>query len=447
MKVSQLLLFGMLFFGISASAQQTNLSLNEAVSIALSKSDEVNLANTKVETRHYDLQTVKNNQYPDVKISGQYLRLTNADVNLKSSQEANADPDAEPASSPKVNQLILGQANVSMPIFSGFKLKNSIKASENLYKAEQSNAEHSKEQIAMRVVQYYADLYKVQQSVGLFKESLKSGQQRVADFEAMEKNGLIARNDLLKAQLQLSRYQLSLDEAEKNVRLINYQLVTLLKLPAETQIVVSPDNIDKDLFSRTVKTEAEALQARKDLEALGFSKEAAEANIKVAKSNYFPAFSLVGGYAFLDVQNVVRVENAMNVGVGLSYNLSSIFKNVKEVKAAKSRALEVETQRLILTDRIKTEIVAAREDYELSLKQDKVYTEAVAQADENYRIVKDKYDNGLSDTNDLLEADVEDLSAKINQAYAKANVVLKYYELLDVSGQLTQSFTLDQQPN
>ena len=442
MKVSQLLLFGMLFFGISASAQQTNLSLNEAVSIALSKSDEVNLANTKVETRNFDLQTVKNNQYPDVKISGQYLRLTNADVNLKSSQEANNDPDAEPASSPKVNQMILGQANVSMPIFSGFKLKNSIKASENLYKAEQSNAEYSKEQIAMRVVQYYADLYKVQQSVGLFKESLKSGQQRVTDFQAMEKNGLIARNDLLKAQLQLSRYQLSLDEAEKNVRLINYQLVTLLKLPAETQIVVSPDNIDKDLFSRTVKTEAEALQARKDLEALGFSKEAAEANVKVAKSNYFPAFSLVGGYAFLDVQNVVRVENAMNVGVGLSYNLSSIFKNAKEVKAAKSRALEVETQRLILTDRIKTEIVSAREDYDLSLKQDKVYNEAVTQADENYRIVKDKYDNGLSDTNDLLEADVEDLSAKINQAYAKANVVLKYYELLDVSGQLTQSFNL-----
>ena len=442
MKVSQLLLFGILLIGISASAQQTNLSLNEAVSIALSKSDEVNLANTKVETRNYDLQTVKNNQYPDVKISGQYLRLTNADVNLKSSQEANADPDAEPAASPKVNQLILGQANVSMPIFSGFKLKNSIKASENLYKAEQSNAEHSKEQIAMRVVQFYADLYKVQQSVGLFKESLKSGQQRVTDFQAMEKNGLIARNDLLKAQLQLSRYQLSLDEAEKNVRLINYQLVTLLKLPAETQIVVSPDNIDKDLFSRTVKTEAEALQARKDLESLGFSKEAAEANLKVAKSNYFPAFSLVGGYAFLDVQNVVRVENAMNVGVGLSYNLSSIFKNDKEVKAAKSRALEVETQRLILTDRIKTEIVSAREDYDLSLKQDKVYTEAVAQADENYRIVKDKYDNGLSDTNDLLEADVEDLSAKINQAYAKANVVLKYYELLDVSGQLTQSFNL-----
>ncbi len=445
MKISKLLLLGMVLSVISAHAQQpTTLSLNDAVAMALSKSDEVKLAKTKAVTRSYDLESVKNNRYPDVKISGQYLRLAKADINLKSTQEATSDPDATPPSSPKVNQLMLGQANVTMPLFSGFRLKNSIMASEKLYEAELANADYTREEIAMRVVQYYAELYKVQKSVELFTESLKSGQQRVTDFQAMEQNGLIARNDLLKAQLQLSRYQLSLDEAQKNIRLLSFSLNTLLKLPLDTQIVVNPDNVDKDLFSRSVKTEAEALQLRKDLIALGLTQEAAEANIKVAKANYFPSVSLVGGYTALDLQNVVRVENAMNVGVALSYNLSSIFKNSKDVNAAKSRALEVNQQQLILTDHIKMEIVGAREEYELAVKQDLVYQEAVGQADENYRIVKDKYDNGLSDTNDLLEADVEDLSAKINQAYAKANLVLKYYELLDASGQLTQSFNFTQ---
>ena len=99
-----------------------------------------------------------------------------------------------------------------------------------------------------------------------------------------------------------------------------------------------------------------------------------------------------------------------------------------------------EAQQLILTDKIKNDIVAARENYDLSLKQDEVYGQAVQQAGENYRIVKDKYDNGLADTNDLLEADVENLSAKINQAYAKANVALKFYELLDATGQLNDTF-------
>lgn len=441
MKSNPFLFAAIFLFGICAinAQEKTTLSLNEAVNIALAKSDEVNLANSKVNTKSYELESVKMNQYPDLKISGQYLRLTNADIRLRSSQETE-DPDAEPTTSPKVNQLILGQANVTMPIFSGYKLRNSIKASENLYQSELANASYSKEEMAMKVVQYYADLYKAQKSVELFKESLKSSEQRVIDFKAMEQNGIIARNDLLKAQLQVSNTQLSLADAEKNVRLINYYLVTLLKLSPETQIEVSPDNVDPKLFSFAVQTENEALESRKDMQALLFAEKATEANIKVARSNYFPAVSFLAGYTALDLQNVVRVENAMNVGIGLSYNLSSIFKNGKEVKVAKSRNEEIKHQEAILTDYIKTQMVQAKENYTLSVKQDQVYTEAVAQASENYRIVKDKYDNGLSDTNDLLEADVEELGAKINLAYAKANVVLKYYELLEAAGQLTQSF-------
>jgi hypothetical protein len=50
---------------------------------------------------------------------------------------------------------------------------------------------------------------------------------------------------------------------------------------------------------------------------------------------------------------------------------------------------------------------------------------AVEQSSENYRIIKDKYDNGLSDTNDLLEADVEQLSSKINKALAIPNKILR----------------------
>lgn len=445
MKIIKVIYLGVLLFGISvAQAQQkTSLSLNEAVKIAVTQSNEAILADTKVNTKDFEVQTVKNNRYPDLKISGQYLRLANADVKLKSSTEASDDPDSEPASAPKVNQLIFGQASVTMPIFSGFKLKNSVVVSENLYKSEKANAIHSKEETAMRVVQYYADLYKVQKSVELLRESLKSSQQRVTDFTAMEKNGIIARNDLLKAQLQTSRVQLSLDEAEKNERIINYYLVTLLKLSADTRLEISPDNIDAGVFNMTLNSESQALESRKDLEALRFAQKATEAQIKVAKADYYPSFSLTGGYIALDLQNVVRVENAMNIGVGISYNLSSIFKNGKDVKVAKSRSLEVLQQQAVLTDEIKGEVVKAREDYELSIKQDKVYNEAVGQADENFRIVKDKYDNGLSDTNDLLEADVEDLNTKINLAYSKANIVLKYYELLEASGQLTQSFNIN----
>ena len=437
MKSNTLLMVMIFFLGISTlSAQEkTSMSLRDAVSLSLEKSDEVGLANTKVTTKGYELSTVKNAQYPDFKIAAQYLRLTNAEI----TQKTGGDPSGS-SEIPTVNQLLLGQANMNLPVFAGFKLRNNVVVSSNLYEAEKANAIYTQEEIAIRVISYYAELYKSQKSVELLKENIKSSQQRVTDFKAMEENGIIARNDLLKSQLQVSKIQLSLDEAEKNVRMINYYLVQLLKLSPETIIEVSPDNIDQNLFENTLYSEDEALDNRKDLEAVHFLEKASESGIKVARSGYFPTIGLVAGYIALDLHNFVTVANALDFGVGINYNLSSLFKNGKEVKAAKSRAMETQKQALILTDNIKSQIMNANEEYQLSLKQEKVYDESVVQANENYRIVKDKFDNGLSDTNDLLEADLQYLSTQINQADAKANVALQYYELLNASGQLLKSF-------
>ena len=68
-----------------------------------------------------------------------------------------------------------------------------------------------------------------------------------------------------------------------------------------------------------------------------------------------------------------------------------------------------------------------------------MYEKAQLQATENYRIVLDKYNNGLSNTNDLLEANVEQLQAKINYTISTSDILQKYYELQFQKGKLTQS--------
>jgi len=414
------------------------MSLKEAITLVITNSNEVALANTRVKTSQLEMETVKNNKYPSATISGQYLRLTSANVksNLGS---GNSDPNAAPSTSPEVSQLILGQANVSMPIFSGFKIKNSIQASENLYKSETFKASHTKEQLALEVVELFAGLYQAQETVKLFEENLKSAHQRATDFSAMVDNGLLARNDLLKSQLQESNIQLSLDNALKNVTIINYQLVTLLKLPENTSIDIDIETVKSDM----AQTQLLTLNAqRNDLEALNFLEKASESNIKIAKSGYYPSISLVGGYIAFDLKDVLSVNNAMNFGVGLSYDLASIFKNGKNVKLAQSKTEQSKHAIAILSNKIKEETHEAQENYNLSLKQNKVYTLAVEQSEENYRIVKDKYDNSLSTTNDLLEADVLQLQSKINLALSQADIALKYYQLQFASGKLINSFNL-----
>ena len=438
MKIKTQLLIVILFLGVTIGQAQERkiLSLKEAILLVTTNSNEAVLANMKVNTSKLEMETVKNNQYPNLKISGQFLQLTNANIDSKIKLGGSSSQSAEPI---KVSQLFLGQANVSMPLFNGFKLKNSIAASENLYKAETANSSNTKEQLGIYVVELFAKLFQSQQTATLIEDNLKSAQQRSKDFSAMVENGLMARNDLLKAQLQESNIQLSLDTAKKNANIINYQLVTLLQLPENTQIDIDIETVKSDMAKNQNR---ETNGQRNDLEALSYQQKASEAGIKIAKSGYYPSLALVGGYLAFDLKDVITVTNAMNVGVGLSYDLASIFKNGKEVKLAKSKSEQTKTAVTILTNKIKEETHEAQENYALTLKQNLVYRQAVEQATENYRIVKDKYDNSLATTNDLLEADVQQLQTKINLALSEADIALKYYQLQFASGKLINSFNL-----
>jgi outer membrane protein TolC len=438
MKISPLFVFGILCWGTSTVSAQgrTYLKLEDAVQLAWTKSNEISLATSKVATKKYELQASKNNQYPDLKLSGQYQRLTAANIDLQANSGGGGLPSGP------VDQLLLGQVTASVPVFAGFKIQNNINLRDYLYQAENANSVQSKEDIALKVVSYYASLYKAQKTIDILKENQKRAKQRVVDFIDLEKNGIIPRNDLLKSQLQVSKIQLAIDEATNNLNIVNFYLVTLLKLSPNTQIEIRENDFSNFQMTNVPANDEPALVNRKDLEALRLQGKASQSNIKIAKSAYFPSIAILSGYTSLDLNNLVTVQNAMNIGVGISYDITSLLKNEILVKVAESKAQEVQNTEAIMTEYIKVQVQKAIEDYQLALKQDVVYSEAIDQATENYRIVKDKYDNGLSNTNDLLEADVDQLTAKINKALGKANIILKYYELLGATGQLTTTFNL-----
>ncbi|MCF8716096.1 TolC family protein [Joostella atrarenae] len=411
----------------SMEAQETSLSLEEAIKLALINSDESKIADTKVNTAEYEVKVAKSKRYPDLKIAGQYQHLTkvNADIQFDTGGQQTG------AAEPDISSIMFGQATASVPVFTGFELNNLVKASQNNYEAATLDAKSEKEDIALQTVNAYVNLYKANKTVSLIEENLKSAQQRVKDFSAMEENGLLARNDLLKAQLQESNIEVSLEEAKKNEKILNYSLVTTLKMPEDTKI-----NIEDTNFQLTLGSEINDSIQRSDLKALEYRKEAAKNNIKIAQSKYYPDVALMSGYAAFDIKNALTITDAMNFGVGVSYNLADIFKAKSDVKVAKSQAEELQHTIDMVQDKIKIQIEDANQNYNLANRKYDVYIKSEEQAIENYRIVKDKYDNGLVDTNDLLEADIDQLQAKINLAYAKADIIQNYYKLLNAQGQI-----------
>lgn len=414
--------------------ERKKLSLKESIQLVVSSNTRAQFATTQSTISKYELDVLKNNLYPSMKVSGQYLRLTNANVNssLSSGNTSN--------STPQVSQLLLGQASVSMPLYSGSKLKNSIKASENMYQSELAKAQFVQEELSIEVIELYAALYKSQEMAKLYDENKKTAHQRTTDFAAMVDNGLLAKNDLLKAQLQEANVELMHANTLKNISIFNYELTLLLGFSENTLIEFDIESMKKELaLSQTMKLEAN----RFDLLAAQSQEKAAQTGIKIAKGNYYPTLTLMGGYIAFDLKDVITVNNAVNLGVGFSYDIASLFKNGKEVKLAKAKAALAQKATALLEEHIKSEIHKATENYQYALKQSVVYQKSLEQSIENYRIVKDKYDNTLASTTELLEADDQQLQSKINFSLSQAEVALKYYQLQFAEGKLTQSFNIN----
>ena len=80
------------------------------------------------------------------------------------------------------------------------------------------------------------------------------------------------------------------------------------------------------------------------------------------------------------------------------------------------------------------QINQAYQNYIVSRKKIEVHLSAVVQATENDRIIKNKYDNSLATTTELLEADVALLKANLSVTDAKADSFLDYNKLLYAAG-------------
>jgi len=429
--------------GTSLFAQTSRtITLQEAIDLSISNSNQLKNSQAKIEEATAALREAVERKLPEVAISASHLRLNSPNVNLKTktttttpstgggttTEEAQGDPSS----------ATYAMANVSLPIYSGLRIKYGIESSKYLEEAAKLDAQNDREAVILNTINAFDNLYKARSAVDLVNENLAGARQRVKDFSNLEKNGILPRNDLLKAELQQSNVELSLLDAENNWRLANINMNLMLGLADSTVLAVN----EADLQSPAEQLKGVedfvqlAIQNRKDVAALSLRRKAAGTAVKVAKGAQYPSVAITGGYVAADVPNVLTVSNAVNIGVGVQYSLSSLWKNAG-MDEARAREKQVAANEDILNDAVRLQVNQSYQNYLLNKKKIEVYQTAIAQAEENYKIVRNKFENQLANTTDLLDADVAQLQARLNAAFAKADAAVAYTKLLQTSGLLT----------
>jgi outer membrane protein len=412
------------------------LTLNEAIDLGIQNNKQLKTSHAKIEEATAVLKEAVEKKLPDAKLSGSYLRLNNANFDLKTKSNSSGGNSGE---APNISQAFYGLLNVSLPVYNGGRTRYGIESSKFLEQAAKLDAEGDKDEAIQNTIEAFANLFKAKTAVLLVKENLTQSQQREKDLSNLEKNGLLARNDLLKAQLQTSNVELGLLDAENNWQLANVNMNLMLGLPINTVLVLDTTGIEKKEDDRILDDYLNAALAnRMDIAAADLRKKAAESGVKSAKSELYPGISLSGGYIAADVPNVFSVTNAMDAGIGITYNIGSLWKTKSKVKQAEAKVKQLVIQESMIDDNIRQQVNKSYFNLLSNRKKVEVYAKSVEQAQENYRIVKNKFDNNLATTTELLDADVAQLQARLSYTLARADAFVAYHKLLQTAGLLSK---------
>jgi outer membrane protein TolC len=431
-----LFLIGSILIAVQA---QHPIRLEQAVDLTLKNSKQLQLQQAKTEEAYAALREAEERKLPNASASASYLRLSSANVDLKIKSTNSGGGTASPP--PSISQAMYGLINASLPIYAGGRINHGIESARLLAEATKLDAADQKEKIVQTTVEAYVNLCKARAAIRLVQENLNEAKQRVTDLSNLEKNGLLARNDLMKAELQQTNTEYTLVDAENNWHIANVNMNIMMGLPDST--VLSPDTsqLSQQINLKAIEDYLQSARiGRHDVAGLDLRKKAAEIGVKSVEAEKYPAIQLTGGYAALNIPKFVSVTNALNLGLGVSYNIASLWKLKSKLDQANAHVHQMAATEAMLDDNIKFQINKTYFNVLSAQKKVEVYTKAIDQASENYRIVHNKFNNNLATTTEMLDADVALLQSRLAQTFMRADALLAYYQLLQTAGVDLQDF-------
>jgi outer membrane protein TolC len=428
--------FSMLTFftATKLQGQETRkITLQEAIDLSISNSHLLKNNSAKIDEAVAAVKEANEKKLPDFSISGSWIYLPiTPNISLKTNSSSGG------GSSPSVSQAMYTSTGISMPLFTAGRLDYGIESAKYLEKAARLNADENKEAVVFNSISAFGNLYKARAAVELVKEYLEQSNKRVQDFSNLEKNGLLARNDLLKAELQSSNIELTLLDVENNLQLASVNMALMLGLPEKTILIPDSASLIKAIKAKSFEEyEQQALTERKEIGAIILHKKIAELGVKTVKADYYPGLALTAGYLAANVPGFLTITNAVNLGVGVKYSLSSIWKTKTKLAAAGARVQQLASSELMLSDQIRLQVNETYQAYKLSEKRIQVYQKALVQSTENFRIIKNKYENTLATATDLLEAEVTQLQSRLMVVGATVDAIVAFKKLLQTAGILT----------
>ena len=324
---------------------------------------------------------------------------------------------------------------VQQVLYAGGAISSGIELAELGKQMAQLDSEKNRQEIRFLLVGYYLDLYKLSNQMQVLQKNIQLTDRVIGDMRSRHKQGTVLKNDITRYELQKEQLQLQYTRVEDAYKIMNHQLVTTLHLPADSQIAPDTTMLNKQVLP-LAETDWQQLaqQIHIGLKQAETSVLMGKQKLKLERSERLPKIALVAadhldGPITIEVPVLNNNFNYWYVGVGVSYNFSSLFKNNRKIKQSKLELRRAEEEHLLAQEHVENAVQASYTNFLTSFTDLRTQEKSVQLALQNYGVVDNRYKNDLALLTDMLDASNIKLGAELDLVNARVNVVYNYLKM------------------
>lgn len=418
---------------LSASAQH-RMSIEEMFKLIDKNNTSIQAGKTSVDAAQEGIKAAKSQRLPDIsaQLSASYIGnalMTDRDFT-----------NAQNLTSPHFgNQFLL---DVQQTIYSGGAINAGIRMSELRAKQAQLDLTLNEQNQRFIALGQYLDLEKIANREKVLKSNIALTQKLIENIKEKHQQGVALKNDITRYELQMETLKLNLTKLQNTRKILNHQLCNTLGID-QTEEIEPTDDVATAVFNKDSEDywQQTAEATSPQLQMVAVNEQMAKQQEKLAKSELLPKVAVVAqnnlnGPITFELPPIDKNLNVWYVGIGVKYQLSSIFKSNKKLNQAKLQSKAASEQKAVAAELLNNNVQAAHTNYLQSYVELETQQKNVQLAQQNYEVVNNRYLNQLALITDMIDASNMKLDAELNEVDARINIAYAYYKMKYITGQL-----------
>ena len=404
---------------------QTGLTLEQCIDIALENNPEIAQKKWNTETALAEKDIAQGRLWPEIGAVGGYTFYRD-DRLIKPRRPGGQDVLRFS------DELISGDIVLSMPLYTGGKLRNEIETTEQIVQSTKHQLLRSRRELVFNVSNVFYSMLGQQaviKSLVFSQKALEEHRKIVAELLIAQK---AAQVDLLRTEVRLADIKQQLLRERNVLNIQGALLASLLGLDQQDEYFEIEGELTEVDFSAGIDQRiASAFKNRQDYLSLESRVNAQERKLDIAKAGRLPDISLQASYG-----NRWDADSSQNnevglVGISVVLPLFEGGRIDARVRQESSRFMAKTEALRKLQLQIRLELETAVSNIESTRARIDVTQKAVKQAKESSRIEREKYDQGKGAIVDVLDAQSAMLESQENyyRALAGYNTALAQFRL------------------